>query len=161
MSHTRRCSTYVFSAILLAFSFNLAFAADDLTAIEQKFIGNCELVTYFTFPAEGAAREMNYTGSLIYDEFGNMYGQGMPINLPERAAQSSEQLSAGFAYWGSVRYDLDKNIVIHHVEGSAIRPQWVGGDNIRHFEFVGDMLQLSLKDTEGRITGTLTWRKLK
>jgi hypothetical protein len=161
MSHTRHCSTQLFSAVLFTLLFNPAFAADDLAAIEQKFIGNWELVTYFTFPAQGDAREMNYTGSLIYDEFGNMYGQGMPIDLPERAAQSSEQLSAGFAYWGTVSYDLDNKIVTHHVKGSAIRPQWVGGDNIRHFEFVDDTLQLSLKDAEGRITGTLTWRRLK
>jgi hypothetical protein len=38
-------------------------------------------------------------------------------------------------------------------------PRWVGGDNVRHYEFDGDLLKLSLKTPEGRITATLTWRR--
>ena len=41
-------------------------------------------------------------------------------------------------------------------------PRWVDGDNVRYFEFDGDdILKLSLKDDSGRITATLTWRRLK
>ena len=39
-------------------------------------------------------------------------------------------------------------------------PEWVGGDNIRHFEFSDGLLKLSLKDSSGRKTATLSWRKL-
>jgi len=45
------------------------------------------------------------------------------------------------------------------VDGSPMVPGWVGGDNIRYFEFVGNYLKLSLRSDSGRTTGTLTWRK--
>ena len=54
----------------------------------------------------------------------------------------------------------EKKIVIHHVEGSPLMPGWVGGDNVRFYEFEGDLLRLSLKNAEGRTTATLTWRRL-
>lgn len=137
------------------------YAADDLDAIKEKFVGDYELVSYFTYPAQGGEVDMKYSGRLSYDALGNMSGIGMPISLPAEAAQSSERRSSGFAYWGKVSYDLDKGVVIHHVEGSPMVPRWVGGDNIRYFEFADGLLKLSLKNAQGRVTGTLSWRKLK
>jgi len=139
----------------------LAHSADDLDSIKQKFIGDYELVSYFTFPAQGGEVDMSYIGRLSYDALGNMAGLGMPKNLPERAAGSSERVTGGFAYWGSVSIDVENNIVIHHVEGSPLVPGWVGGDNVRHYEFTEDFLKLSLKNADGRVTATLTWRKLQ
>jgi len=136
-------------------------AAGDLDAIKQQFVGDYELVSYFSYPAQGGEVDMKYIGRLSYDALGNMWGIGMPINLPAEAAQSSDRSIGGFAYWGKVSYDLDKGIVVHHVEGSPMVPRWVGGDNIRYFEFTDGLLKLSLKNAEGRVTGTLSWRKLK
>ena len=136
-------------------------AADDLDAIKEKFIGDYELVSYFQFPAAGGEVDMNYIGRLSYDALGNMSGIGMPVDLPGQASQSSGRRTGGFAYWGKVSYDLEKGIVVHHVEGSPLVPQWVGGDNIRYFEFSDGLLKLSLKNAEGRITATLTWRKMR
>jgi hypothetical protein len=136
--------------------------ADDAESIKQKFIGDYELVSYFTFPAAGGQRDMNYIGRLSYDALGNMAGLGMPRDLPQRAENSSERTIGGFAYWGLFSVDVEKQIVLHHVKGSPMVPRWVDGDNVRYFEFDGDdILKLSLKDDSGRITGTLTWRRLK
>ena len=127
----------------------------------QQFIGDWELVTYVVFPENGAERDMNYVGYLSYDEQGNMAGLGMPKDLPERSANSDERVTGGFAYWGGVSVDVDGGRVIHHVEGSPMVPRWVGGDNVRYFEFVDDLLKLSLRNEAGRVTATLTWRKLR
>ncbi|MEX0618430.1 MAG: lipocalin-like domain-containing protein [Pseudohongiellaceae bacterium] len=135
--------------------------ADELDEVKAKFIGDWDLVSYVTFPAQGGATNMHYIGRLSYDEFGNMSGLGMPTDLPGRAARSSERMTAGFAYWGTVSYDLEKQIVIHHVEGSPTAPQWVDGDNIRHFEFEDELLKLSLRNATGRTTATLTWRRIE
>ena len=63
---------------------------------------------------------------------------------------------------GPVSWDVEQGIVIHHVQGSPMVPQWVGGDNVRHYEFEGDnILKLTVKDGQGRSTGTLTWRRLQ
>lgn len=147
--------------LLLLFSASLQ-AADDLDSITQRFVGDYELVSYFTFPAQGDAVDMNYIGRLSYDALGNMAGLGMPKNLPERAADSTERVMGGFAYWGPFSVDVEKQIVLHHVKGSPMVPRWVDGDNVRYFEFEGDdILKLSLKDDSGRITATLTWRRLE
>lgn len=130
---------------------------------EKRFIGDYELVSYFTFPEQGPAIDMQYVGRLSYDEFGNMSGLGMPIDLPQKEAVSrsgDERIIGGFAYWGRVSIDSEKHIVTHHVEGSPMVPRWVGGDNIRYYEFDRDLLKLSLKNPEGRVTATLTWRRL-
>jgi len=136
--------------------------ADALDDVKKQFIGDYELATYVSFPAAGGEIDNDYIGRLSYDRFGNMSGLGMPRNLPERQSTSTERLTSGFGYWGSVSFNLDNNTVIHHVEGSPMVAQWVGGENVRFFEFVGhDILKLSLKDQNGRVTGTLTWRRLK
>lgn len=148
------------SALALLIKNNDASADMHEDALIERFTGHYELVSFIQYPAEGGEVDTNYEGRIMYDGFGNMSAQGMPRDLPERAAQTSELLRGGFAYYGSVSFDLENNIVIHHVQGSPTRGSWVGEDNIRHFEFTDDYLKLSMKDDDGRITGTLTWRKL-
>ena len=137
-----------------------------LTAVGQaqmdaeRFVGDYTLISYVTFPEAGPAVDMQYVGRLSYDRAGNMSGLGMPSGLPEREREAGSRLTGGFAYWGKVTVDDEKKIVIHHVEGSPLMPGWVGGDNVRFYEFEGDLLRLSLKNAEGRTTATLTWRRL-
>lgn len=135
-------------------------SADALQEIEEMFQGDFELVSYFQFPEQGDPIDMNYVGRLSYDALGNMSGLGMPRDLPERNRDSDERITGGFAYWGRVSFDLENSLVIHHVEGSPMVPEWVGGENVRHFEFSEGILKLSLKNPAGRTTATLTWRKL-
>lgn len=136
-------------------------AADSMEAIRQQFIGDYVLLSYIQFPEQGGEIDMDYIGRLSYDAFGNMSGIGMPRDLPDRQQQSPDRITGGFAYWGKVSFNLELQQVIHHVEGSPMIPAWVGGDNIRYFEFEGDLLRLSLKNAQGRVTGTLTWRRLQ
>lgn len=126
----------------------------------ERFVGDYALVSYVTFPEAGPAVDMEYVGRLSYDRAGNMSGLGMPSGLPEREREAGNRLTGGFAYWGKVTVDDEKKIVIHHVEGSPLMPGWVGGDNVRFYEFEGDLLRLSLKNASGRTTATLTWRRL-
>ena len=136
-------------------------SADELDALEKRFVGHYELVIYETFRPDGEVVDMSYVGRIMYDGRGNMSAIGMPKDLPARARESSERVQGGFAYWGSVSLDPPNGIVIHHVEGSPTRGSWPGVDNIRYFEFTDEgLLKLSLKNDEGRTTGTLTWRKI-
>ena len=149
-------------SLLSLFFINASFAAEELALVKQKFIGDYELVSYFAFSEDGTGRDMNYIGRLSYDKFENMSGLGMPIDLPARASNSSERTIGGFGYWGKVSWNLRDGTVTHHVEGSPMVPEWVGGDNVRYFEFLNDdLLTLSIKNNEGRITGTLTGRRLQ
>ena len=128
-------------------------AASPLSAVGQtqadaeRFVGDYTLVSYVTFPEAGSP--------------GNMAGLGMPSGLPERERKAGSRLTGGFAYWGKVTVDDERKIVIHHVEGSPLMPSWVGGDNVRFYEFEGDLLRLSLKNADGHTTAILTWRRLQ
>ena len=134
----------------------------DLEGIAQRFVGHYELVIYESFPSDDEVVDMNYVGRIMYDEHGNMSAIGMPKNLPDRAAESSERVQGGFAYWGKMSFDLANRIVIHHVEGSPTRGSSPGTDNVRYFEFTDEgLLKLSLRNVEGKTTGTLTWRKIE
>lgn len=134
---------------------------NDLAAVKRQFVGHYELVSFISYPAEGGERDNNYIGRIMYDEHDHMSAQGMPKDLPARAAQSSTNVAAGFAYWGPVTWDISQNKVTHHVEGSPTRGSWVGEDNVRYYEFTDDgLLKLSIRDENGRTTGTLTWRRI-
>ncbi len=77
-------------------------AAEDvrLAAVKRQFVGHYELVSFINFPADGGEVDNNYIGRIMYDEHDQMSAQGMPKDLPARAAQSSTNVSGGFAYWG-------------------------------------------------------------
>ena len=150
-------STVLLIALVASMSHQVAAATE---SDYQPFIGDWELVSYVQFPQDGGERDMNYVGYLSYDAHGNMVSLGMPRDLPERAAAADERTIGGFAYWGKVSVDVQRGVVIHHVEGSPMVPQWVGGENVRFYEFVDNLLKLSLKDSAGRTTATLTWRRL-
>ena len=161
-----RIMTLLLPTLLASAALTLALRNSDASAdmheasIIERFTGHYELVSFIQYPEGGGEVDANYEGRIMFDGFGNMSAQGMPRDLPERAAQTDELVRGGFAYYGNVSFDLDNNIIIHHVQGSPTRGSWVGEDNIRHFEFTDDYLKLSIKDENGRTTGTLTWRKL-
>ena len=146
-------------AILSVLSMRNGQAAESLAEVRQKFVGDWELVSFMRFPDGGGEIAMDYVGRLRYDEAGYMMGLGMPSDLPLQAEGATERVTGGFAYWGKVSIEPEHGRVIHHVEGSPGAAQWVGQDNVRYYEFEGDLLRLSQKNAAGRITATLTWRK--
>ena len=156
----RRVSGVIGGALVLCMLALLLTAVGQAKTDAERLVGDYTLISYVTFPEAGPAVDMSYVGRLSYDSAGNMSGLGMPSGLPEREREAGSRLTGGFAYWGKVTVDDEKKIVVHHVEGSPLMPSWVGGDNVRFYEFEDDLLRLSLKNAEGRTTATLTWRRL-
>ena len=157
---SRRVSGVIDRALMLCMLALPLTAVGQAQTDAERFVGDYTLISYVAFPEAGAAVDMAYVGRLSYDSAGNMSGLGMPSGLPEREREAGGRLTGGFAYWGKVTVDDEKKIVVHHVEGSPLMPSWVGGDNVRFYEFEDDLLRLSLKNAEGRTTATLTWRRL-
>jgi len=149
----------VLVAILSVLSMNSLRAAESVAEVRQKFVGDWELVSFVRFPEGGGEIEVDYIGRLRYDEAGYMMGLGMPSDLPLQAEGATERVTGGFAYWGKVSIEPEHGRVIHHVEGSPGAAQWVGQDNVRYYEFDGDLLRLSLKNSAGQVTATLTWQR--
>lgn len=157
-----------FAAVLVAATTTSLWAicsnaadGDQLATVKQQFVGHYELVSFISYPIGGGEVDNEYVGRIMYDENDQMSAIGMPRSLPARAAETEGVARGGFAYWGPVTWDIDSQRVIHHVEGSPTRGSWVGEDNIRFYEFTADgLLKLSIRDDQGRTTGTLTWRRI-
>lgn len=136
--------------------------------VRQQFVGNYRLVSYVQFPEGGEQRTLDYAGGrIMYDAHGNMAAQLMRGGRQKyAAAQPTDQERAAAystytAYFGRYVIDPAKGTVTHHVEG-ALNQGNVGTPLVRWYKFSedGSRLMLSLKSGE-RITGTLTWERLK
>ena len=125
------------------------------------------MVKFENFDEKGVARLAAYNGGrIMYDAAGNMSAQLMRSNRQRLSTPSTEpERAAAYAsytaYYGTFTVDPATGTITHHVDGSA-NPNWVKTDLVRWYAFSADghQLMLSLKDAEGRVTGTLTWERM-
>ena len=145
-----------------------AGAEQPASEIQKRLVGNWRLVSFVNIDDKGVERPGGYdAGRIMYDAHGNMAAQLMRNGRARLSAPSTETERAaaytGFlAYYG--RYEIDRAAgrVTHKVEGST-NPNWVSTELVRYYAFADNdtRLMLSLKNAEGRVTGTLTWERLK
>lgn len=111
-------------------------------------------------------------GFIMYDAHGHMSAQLMRAererlsssNLDDVPLQEFKDAYLGYtAYYGTYTLNLIENTVTHHVEGS-LAASWVGGDQLRYFDFVDDTLVLKtppMRTADGtKVINTLVWRKV-
>jgi hypothetical protein len=103
----------------------------------------------------------------MYDAAGNMAAHLMrvnrrPLSQPSTDAERAASYASYVAYYGRITIDPVRSTVTHHVEG-ALNPNWVKTDLVRHYELSpdGTRLLLSVRNAQGRVTGTLTWERLQ
>lgn len=80
---------------------------------------------------------------------------------PPSADEAQDALRGFVAYYGRCEVDEARHLLVTHVEGSA-NPNWIGGDQVRTYEFRGDVLVLRppARETEaGTIQMELTWER--
>ncbi|HXG87537.1 MAG TPA: lipocalin-like domain-containing protein [Vicinamibacterales bacterium] len=138
------------------------------TETQRKFVGHWRLLKFENFDEKGVARLAGYDGGrIIYDDAGNMSAQLMRSERKLMAQLSTEaERAAAYAtytaYYGKYTIDSSAARVTHHVEGS-VNPNWVKTDLVRYYAFSNsdNTMTLSIKNAEGRITGTLTWERLR
>jgi hypothetical protein len=145
-----------------------AAAQPPAAEVLERLAGNWRLITFMNFDQSGAPRDGGYeSGRLMYDTAGNMAAHLMrinrkPLSQPANEVERAAAYSTYVAYYGKVTIDASQSKVTHHVEG-ALNPNWVKTDLVRYYEFSpdGKRLLLSLKNAQGRVTGTLTWERLQ
>lgn len=110
-------------------------------------------------------------GQAIFTESGYVSAQLMRAGRPNfvsnnQALGTPEEILQSFqgyvAYYGRCELDLEKQTITTHVEGS-LYPNWVGGEQIRFYEFNEDRLVLRTPPItlgDEKITGVLTWQRL-
>lgn len=159
----------------IAFTVLVLCAAGSLEAqqaadVQRQLVGNWRLVSFENFDDKGAARPSQYTsGRIMYDAAGQMAAQLMqsgrkPLTSPPVEAERAAAYSGYLSYFGRYTVDPSNGTVTHHVEGST-NPNWVSTPTqlVRWYAFSkdGNRLMLSVKNAAGRVTGTLTWERLR
>lgn len=121
----------------------------------QRFVGAWELVTFENIAADGTRRPGAYNhGQITYHASGRMSAQLM--NATDKANHRY------LGYYGPFVVDEANGTVTHIVDGSS-NANWVGTRQVRYFQFSPDnqQLTLSVRNAEGRVTGTLVWKRSK
>jgi len=136
-------------------------------------VGLWKLVTYELRWTDGRVEKPfgnTPTGRLMYDESGRMMGQCLDprrSNFSHRNSLrgSDAEMRAAFtgciAYFGTYTLDTAMRTVIHHVTGSLF-PNWIGRDQIRHFEVHGPQLTLRtppIKTGKREVVAVLVWER--
>ena len=121
--------------------------------VPQRFVGAWELVSFENIAADGTRRPGAYNhGQINYDAAGRMSAHLM--NASDKANHRY------LGYYGPFVVDEAKGVVTHIVEGSS-NATWVGSRQVRYYQFSPDnqQLTLSVRNAEGRVTGTLVWKR--
>ena len=138
--------------------------------VQRQFTGNWRLVSFENFDEKGAASPSPFTGGrIMYDAAGQMAAQlthsnRKPLTTPASEMERAAAYSGYLSYFGRYSIDPSARTVTHHVEGST-NPNWVSTPTnlVRSYEFSadGNRLLLSVKNAAGRVTGTLTWERIR
>jgi len=138
----------------------------------EQFVGCWKLISHEFKTPEGRVFHPwgdDPVGSVIFDAKGNFSAQIMRRDRKTFASESPtpEEAKAAYvsymAYYGTFEINAEDGILLNHVEG-ALNPDWVGGDQIRYFEFSDDKITLRtppIKRGDIEITGTLAWERVK
>ena len=156
-------------ALLMLFATG-ALEAQQASAVHRQLRGNWRLVSFENFDEKGAARPAAFTsGRIMYDAAGQMAAQLMQpgrksLTSPPVEAERAAAYAGYLSYFGHYTVDPSNSTVTHHVEGSS-NPNWVNTPTqlVRWYAFSkdGNRLVLSVKNAAGRVTGTLTWQRIR
>jgi hypothetical protein len=131
-------------------------APESTQGVRKQLQGKWKLVSFETYPAAGQAVKHEAVGELTYDEYGNLVIRAALTDVP-----SGEQANL-LRYEGRAVVDPpNRRLVLQAMEGSGgeALPTAVTANNVRFYEFSGDLLKLTTKDADGRPTATITWKK--
>jgi hypothetical protein len=141
--------------------------------IRPELVGTWKLVSFHSQGANGRIAYpfgKNARGRLIYEPDGRMAVQLMNPDRPgftsdDPLVTSEAEVRAAFggytAYYGTYSVNPDKRTIVHRIE-AALRPDWVGTDQSRQFEYDGKYLTLKGPLVLGGVEGTvsLVWERL-
>jgi hypothetical protein len=148
--------------------------SDDLDINASSFAGTWRLAEAYAESSTGRTEFPlgdGTKGLIMYDTAGNMSAQLMSADrkpfssraLDEVPLEEFKTAYLGYtSYYGTYTLNVDKKTVTHHVEGS-LSAGWVGGDQLRYFEFADGCLVLKtppMRTVDGtKVVNTLVWQR--
>jgi hypothetical protein len=133
-------------------------ASGVLESTRQRFFGTWDLVALEAAPPSGGARaEVTASGTLTYDEFGNLTidAHTTDTDAPVAAREVSVVVFKGRAVIDVPRSELKLMALTGNVDPNEV----LSPERRRRFEFDADLLKLSSFDERGEVTAIATWRR--
>ncbi len=138
--------------------------AQSLSAARKFLQGRWALESFEVFPAGQPAILLKGSGTLNYDDFGNMR---IEIRADEKSADllraaGVEMQDGVISSDGWAAVDMQKRTLTYVLKDAAGRTAVAGPLSAvrpRHWEVKGDLLILSTKDDNGKTLSTGRWRK--
>lgn len=128
--------------------------------VKAQLLGSWRLVRFNAISEDGELVRRPYsTGRIDYQATGLMNAQLMPEDWGDSDGAGSA--GAGYiAYFGTFSVDLERQAVVHHVEGAYNR-NMLGQAMSRYYEFAddGNTLYLEVRNN-GRTTARLRWARV-
>jgi hypothetical protein len=132
-------------------------ASGTLQQVRQQFQGTWDLVSFEAVGDDGRLAPVQATGTLTYDEFGNMAISGrildagasvaaMRLNIQGRTVIDTQNQRVWVTPQGDTR---DTEVI---PEGAAF-------DRFRYYEFSGNQVTLTVKDASGAVTARTVWKR--
>jgi len=159
-----------FSIVVVLLLGTAALGAQQAADVQRQLVGNWRLVSFEQFDDKGVARPSLYTGGrIMYDAAGQMaaqltYSNRNPLSTPSNDAERAAAYASYLSYYARYSIDPVAKTVTHQVEGST-NPNWASSQTnlVRWYAFSadGNRLMLSTKNAAGRVTGTLTWERIR
>ena len=131
---------------------------DSVEGVRRRLKGTWEVVTLDVFTADGQKHPAQAKGTLTYDEFGNMAIKGQILG-GDQVEKADLDLS------GRVTIDPVKHILrfggitAETPDQRRLDPK-LDLNNVRFYEFDGELLKTTTKNAGGATTATITWKKV-
>jgi hypothetical protein len=129
--------------------------------IRKQLMGTWELTALEMTPQSGGARvPVKATGTMIYDDFGNLT---MDARTTDPAAPVAAREVTRLSFKGRAVVDaVNKELKLMDVTGNVDPNEVVSPDQRRKYEFdTFDTLKLSAFDASGQVTIVTNWRRVK
>jgi hypothetical protein len=127
-------------------------------AERRRFFGTWDLVALESAPPQGGARvPITASGTLIYDEFGNLAidARTTDPNAPVAAREVSN-----ISFKGRAVFDVpNRELKMMALTGNVNPDEVLSPERRRRYEFEADVLKLSSIDGQGNVTAISTWRR--
>jgi len=132
----------------------------NVEATRRTLFGTWELVALEAVPPGGGARaEVTASGTLTYDEYGNLT---IDAHTTDQDAPVAAREVSLITFTGRAVIDVPRNeLRLMALTGNVDPNEVLSPERRRRFEVTDDTLKLSSMDARGEVTAISTWRRRK
>jgi hypothetical protein len=131
---------------------------DSVEAVRRQLKGTWQIVSLDVYGADGAKHPVQATGTLTYDDYGNMSIRGR-ITGDEKIEQADLDLSGRVTIDPDTRMLRFGGVTADTPDQRRLDPT-LDARHVRYYEFDGELLKTITKNASGATTAAITWKRV-